>query len=70
MQNKRAIKCPRNAKRFTVVRIKGDTYSGRSMEDAMSAAMPDPGNRVEVFATCAKDAGEARMLWGPKQLIR
>lgn len=72
MQTKRAIKCPVGSKRFIVVKVAGDTYAGRSFEDAMDAAQPDRGNRVSVFATCADEVGSARMLFpgAPKQLIR
>lgn len=70
MQRKRTIKCHGGTSRFVVVRVAGDTYAGRSFEQAFRAAMPDRGNRVEVFSTCAKEVGAARMLWGPKQLIR
>lgn len=34
---------------------------GRSFEEAMRLALPDPGSHVEVFVTCAKDGGAARL---------
>lgn len=61
---KRPIACSSSEQRFTVLRINGDphdTYAARSFEQALSHALPDRGARIEVFRTCAKDAGAARL---------
>jgi len=60
-QRKARPKCKIGQKRFTVVVVKGDAYAGRSFEDAMDLALPDRGNRVNVYVTCAEDEGDARM---------
>ena len=72
LQQKRTIKCPIGSKRFIVLHVDGDLYAGRSFETAMAAAQPDNGSHIPVFATCAREVGEARMLFkdNPKQLIR
>jgi len=65
MQKKaRGLRCGVGEKRFTVVQVGSDQYdshSGRSFEQAMSSAMPDRGSHVNVYVTCARDGGEARM---------
>ncbi len=64
MQRRRRIKCHRNMKRFTVVVVNGnptDSYAGRSFEAAFENAMPDRGSHVDVYQTCATDAGAARL---------
>jgi hypothetical protein len=61
----KGLKCAVGDKRFTVVRVgKGtyDTHAGRSFQDAMDMALPDRGDTVEVYVTCAPDAGAARLL--------
>lgn len=70
---KRRIKCAIGEKRFTVIRVNGDssdTHAGRSFESALRLANPDRGNKIEVFATCAGDGGAARLMIGRKQLLR
>lgn len=64
MARKHPLHCPRDTKRFTVVRVNNkpfDSHSGRSFERAMELAMPDRGSKIDVFVVCAGDAGEARM---------
>jgi hypothetical protein len=64
MARKTPLRCKLDETRYTVVRVNGDPYdshSGRSFERAMDLALPDRGAKVDVFVTCAKDAGEARM---------
>lgn len=70
MQKKRTIKCNIGDKRFTVVEVQGDRYSGKSFEAAMRAAQPDRGNLVKVYAACAPDIASARMGYARTQLIR
>lgn len=70
MARKHPLHCPPGTKRFTVLRVveKGraldayDTHAGRSFAAARALATPDPGSYLDVFVTCARDAGEAR-LW-------
>lgn len=69
---RRSIQCKVNEKRFTVIRVNGDssdTHAGRSFQSALESAMPDRGSLIEVFATCATDAGAARIKRGG-QLLR
>lgn len=65
MQRKaRGLRCGTGDERFTVVTVNGDqsdSHAGRSFQSAMELAMPDRGSRVDVYVTCARDAGEARM---------
>jgi hypothetical protein len=64
---KAPIRCTGGAQRFTVIRVNGDTFdthAGRSFEKAIKAAQPDRGATVEVFRTCAADAGAARLNKG------
>ena len=65
MQKKaRGLRCGTGDKRFTVVVVNGDQYdshAARSFERAMALAQPDRGSRVDVYVTCARDGGEARM---------
>jgi len=64
MARKRAVRCSAPDKRFTVLVVNGDPYdshAGRSFESALSLANPDRGSRVEVWRTCASDAGAARL---------
>lgn len=75
MQRKRTLKCKVNQKRFTVIRVNGDaldTHAGRSFEEALALAAPDRGSRIDVFATCASDAGAARLpaVYKKGQLVR
>lgn len=61
---KAPIRCTGGAQRFTVVRVDEDTrdtHAGRSFEQAIKAAQPDRGQKIEVFRTCATDAGAARL---------
>ena len=61
---KRTIRCKPGEQRFTVLRVNGDNYdthAGRSFEAARRAAQPDRGAKIDVFAVCAMDPGEARM---------
>jgi hypothetical protein len=71
MQRKaKGVRCNAGDKRFTVVVVNGDPYdshSGRSFEQAMGTAMPDRGSRVDVYVTCARDGGEARLPGNYKQ---
>lgn len=63
-KKKLAPACHPGERRFTVVRVNGDPYDshvGRSLEAALDLALPDRGATVEVFRTCAAEAGEARM---------
>jgi hypothetical protein len=63
-KRKRLIKCSASEQRFTVLRVNGDAYdthAGRSFEQALASAMPDRGARIDVFRTCARDAGAARL---------
>lgn len=63
MQRRRTLKCDRDTRRFTVVRVNGDprdTHAGRSFEQALRLAQPDRGSRIDVYAVCSKDAGAAR----------
>ncbi len=72
-RSKRPIKCHVGQQRYTVVRVDGsnsDTHAGRSFESAMSSAQPDRGARVEVFRTCARDAGAARLMMGPAVRVK
>lgn len=60
----RALSCGVNERRFTVVRVNSDpsdVHAGRSFQQAMAAAQPDRGAKIEVFVVCAKDAGFARL---------
>jgi len=44
--------------------VNGDdygTHAARSFERAKRLANPDRGSRLDVFVTCARDAGEARL---------
>ena len=62
---KRTLRCELGEQRFTVLRVNGnsrDTHAARSYAEARELAMPDRGSRVEVFAVCAREPGEARML--------
>jgi hypothetical protein len=64
MARKNPLACAIGEKRFTVLRVNGDNYdshAGRSFEHALDLALPDRGSRVDVFVTCARDSGEARM---------
>lgn len=64
MARKTKVACHVGEKRFTVVVVNGhafDSHAGRSFESAMRLATPDRGSLVEVYVTCAKDGGEARM---------
>ena len=70
MARKHPLRCPINTKRFTVLRVNGDdydTHAGRGFEQALRAAQPERGSRVDVFVTCARDAGEARMPYNYKK---
>jgi hypothetical protein len=63
-KSKRPIKCNTADQRYTVVRVNGDahdTHAGRSFEAAMRSAQPDRGAKIDVFRTCASDAGAARL---------
>jgi hypothetical protein len=65
MARKNPLKCSVGSKRFTVIRVNGDTrdtHAGRNFEEALRAAQPDRGARLEIFVTCARDPGEARNL--------
>jgi hypothetical protein len=65
MARKHPLKCTVGTKRFTVIRVNGDdkdTHAGRNFEAALRAAQPDRGSKLDVFVTCARDAGEARIL--------
>lgn len=65
---KRTIACRGEEKRFTVLRVHGsvhdrpwqDVHAGRSFEEALAKAQPDRGQRLSVYATCARDVEEAR----------
>lgn len=73
MARKTTLKCPVGAKRFTVLRINQDdrdTFAARSYEAARAAANPDRGSRIDVFVTCARDAGEARLASNFKKVGR
>lgn len=64
MARKHPLRCPVGAKRFTVLRVNRDdtdSHAGRSFEAALRSAQPDRGSKVDVFVTCARDAGEARL---------
>jgi hypothetical protein len=64
MARKHPLSCRSGEKRFTVLRIDGDDYdshAGRSFEAAKRSAQPDRGSKIDVFVTCAHDAGEARL---------
>ena len=64
MARKTKVACKVGEKRFTVVVVNGhasDSHAGRSFESAMKLAQPDRGSLVEVYVTCAKDAGAARL---------
>lgn len=73
---KRTLRCNPGERRFTVLRVNGreaDTFAARSYARARDLATPDRGDRVEVFAVCAREPGHARMLWAKdvrKQLLR
>lgn len=61
---KRTIKCTPGEQRFTVIRIDGDphdTHAGRSYQEALEAAQPDRGAKLDVLAVCAVDPGAARL---------
>jgi len=63
-QHRRMIRCLPAEQRFTVLRIDGDpkdTHAARSFEAALRLAQPDRGSTVEVFRTCARDPGAARL---------
>jgi hypothetical protein len=63
---KHPLKCLRGEKRFTVLRVDGDdrdTHAGRNFEKALKLASPDRGSKVDVFVTCARNAGEARLAF-------
>lgn len=60
----KGLSCKVGEKRFTVVRVNSDphdTHAGRSFEQAMASAQPDRGAKIDVYVTCAKDAGAARL---------
>ncbi len=62
---KRTLRCAPGEQRFTVLRVNGDpkdTHAARSYAKARELAMPDRGSRVEVFAVCAREPGQARLL--------
>jgi uncharacterized protein (DUF1501 family) len=64
MARKHPLKCAAGSKRFTVIRVDGDsfdTHAGRSFAQALAAAQPDRGAKLDVFVTCARDPGEARL---------
>lgn len=70
MARKTKVACHVGEKRFTVLVVNGDAYdshAGRSFESAMNLAHPDRGSRVDVYVTCARDGGEARMPFNYKQ---
>jgi hypothetical protein len=61
---KTPLRCSVGSKRFTVIRVNGDpldTHAGRNFQQALSLASPDRGSRLDVFVTCARDPGEARL---------
>lgn len=64
MARKHPLSCRPGEKRFTVLRIDGDDYdshAGRSFEAAKRSAQPDRGSKIDVFVTCAYNAGDARL---------
>ena len=65
MARKNPLRCTLGSKRFTVIRVNGDTrdtHAGRNFEAALRLAQPDRGAKLEVFVTCAHDPAEARNL--------
>lgn len=61
---KKTIRCRVGEQRMTVVRVNGDDYdshAGRSFEQALRAASPDRGARIDVFRTCGTDVGAVRL---------
>lgn len=60
----KGLSCKVGEKRMTVVRVNGDdydTHSGRSFQQAMAAAQPDRGSKIDVFVVCSHDVGAARL---------
>jgi hypothetical protein len=70
MARKTKVSCEIGERRWNVVVINRDPYdshAGRSFEDAMDLALPDRGSHIDVYVTCAKDGGEARMPYNYKK---
>jgi hypothetical protein len=64
MARKHPLHCPTGSKRFTVIQVGTsdvDSHAGRSFEQALELAMPDRGNRLSVYVTCARSGSEARL---------
>jgi len=65
MQRKaKGLSCGVGEKRWTVAvvnRDPADSHAGRSFQQAMAQAMPDRGAHVDVYVTCARDGGDARL---------
>jgi hypothetical protein len=73
MARKHPLKCLPGEKRFTVLRVNGDnhdTHAGRSFEAALRSAQPDRGSKVDVFVTCAYNAGDARLQFRKGKLVK
>jgi hypothetical protein len=70
MARKTKVSCEINERRYNVVVINRDphdSHAGRSFEAAMNLALPDRGAHIDVYVTCAFDAGEARMPYNYKK---
>jgi hypothetical protein len=73
MARKHPLSCPRGEKRYTVLRVNGDdrdTHAGRNFEKALRLASPDRGSKVDVFVTCARDAGAARLAFRRGKFVK
>lgn len=73
MQRRRSIKCPRGARRFTMISVNGARPVGaRSFETAMKIAVPRRGDKLDVYAVCAPNQVVARTHFEdqPKELLR
>jgi hypothetical protein len=73
MARKHPLRCTSGEKRFTVLRVNGDssdTHAGRSFEAALRLAQPDRGSKVDVFVTCARDGGAARLNYKHGKLVK
>lgn len=73
MARKHPLVCRPGEKRFTVLRVDGDdrdTHAGRNFEKALRLASPDRGSKIDVFVTCAYNAGDARLMFKRGKLVK
>jgi hypothetical protein len=69
----KTLSCNRNSRAFTVAQVGTNRLGAAAAitkKDAIELLMPDKGDVVQLFAVCAKDAGDARFLHANKRSKR